>query len=183
MAKMSPEDARTQAIFKAAVGKKNPTLPPGMDKRPPPKAPLRTPELMAGLPFAGVQKGSGLSKEQAQAEAEAEIARGAGAMAGVSPMSPDQKAQALANMQKMGVGTSAPSSVNSTTTADMMRGPTNPGQSFAGTMQKIGMGAPAPAMRKGGAVKEKAYASGGTVSASRRGDGIAQRGKTKGRMV
>jgi len=39
----------------------------------------------------------------------------------------------------------------------------------------------APMYRKGGAVK--AYAKGGMVSASRRGDGIAQRGKTKGRMV
>jgi len=34
--------------------------------------------------------------------------------------------------------------------------------------------------RKGGSVK--GYASGGSVSASRRGDGIAQRGKTRGRM-
>ena len=34
--------------------------------------------------------------------------------------------------------------------------------------------------KKGG--KVKAYANGGSVSASRRGDGIAQRGKTKGRM-
>lgn len=39
-------------------------------------------------------------------------------------------------------------------------------------------------MKKGGKVKAKAYAKGGTVSsASKRGDGIAQRGKTKGRMV
>jgi len=37
--------------------------------------------------------------------------------------------------------------------------------------------------KKGGAVKAKKMASGGSVnSASRRGDGIAQRGKTKGRM-
>jgi len=35
-------------------------------------------------------------------------------------------------------------------------------------------------MKKGGAVKS--YASGGSVSASSRGDGIAQRGKTRGRM-
>ena len=35
-------------------------------------------------------------------------------------------------------------------------------------------------MKKGGTVK--GYASGGSVSASSRGDGIAQRGKTKGRM-
>jgi hypothetical protein len=43
-------------------------------------------------------------------------------------------------------------------------------------------------MRKGGRVKKKpitkTYRSGGTVSsASKRGDGCAQRGKTKGRMV
>ncbi len=44
-----------------------------------------------------------------------------------------------------------------------------------------GMGA---FMKKGGKVKAKAYAKGGTVSsASKRGDGCAQRGKTKGRMV
>jgi hypothetical protein len=35
-------------------------------------------------------------------------------------------------------------------------------------------------MAKGGSVK--GYASGGSVSASRRGDGIAQRGKTRGKM-
>jgi hypothetical protein len=35
-------------------------------------------------------------------------------------------------------------------------------------------------MKKGGAVKK--MASGGTVSASRRADGIAQRGKTRGKM-
>jgi hypothetical protein len=35
-------------------------------------------------------------------------------------------------------------------------------------------------MKRGGAVK--GYASGGAVSASRRGDGIAQRGKTRGKM-
>jgi len=32
----------------------------------------------------------------------------------------------------------------------------------------------------GGAIR--GYASGGSVSASRRGDGIAQRGKTRGKM-
>jgi hypothetical protein len=36
-----------------------------------------------------------------------------------------------------------------------------------------------PPMKKGGTVK---MASGGSVSASRRGDGIAQRGKTRGKM-
>jgi len=35
--------------------------------------------------------------------------------------------------------------------------------------------------KKGGSIK--AYAKGGTVSASKRGDGIAQRGHTKGRLV
>jgi len=44
----------------------------------------------------------------------------------------------------------------------------------------------APGMKRGGAVRSKPqtkFASGGSVGgASRRGDGIAQRGKTKGRM-
>jgi hypothetical protein len=41
---------------------------------------------------------------------------------------------------------------------------------------------PGVTMKKGG--KVKGYAKGGSVaSASKRGDGIAQRGKTKGRMV
>ena len=46
-----------------------------------------------------------------------------------------------------------------------------------------GRNAPQPGMRKGGAVKK--YAKGGSVksSASRRGDGIAQKGKTRGKMV
>jgi hypothetical protein len=39
----------------------------------------------------------------------------------------------------------------------------------------------ASGMKKGGAVKK--MASGGSVSASRRGDGCATKGKTKGRMV
>jgi hypothetical protein len=43
-------------------------------------------------------------------------------------------------------------------------------------------------MKKGGSVKQKAstktYKSGGSVSsASKRGDGIAQRGKTRGKLV
>lgn len=39
-------------------------------------------------------------------------------------------------------------------------------------------------MKKGGKVKdEKKYASGGKVAASKRGDGVAQRGKTKGRFI
>jgi hypothetical protein len=47
-----------------------------------------------------------------------------------------------------------------------------------------GLGGLGAGMKKGGKVKAKAYAKGGTVSsASKRGDGIAQRGKTKGRMV
>lgn len=37
------------------------------------------------------------------------------------------------------------------------------------------------AMKKGGKVKK--YAKGGSVSASKRADGVAQRGKTRGRMV
>jgi hypothetical protein len=40
-----------------------------------------------------------------------------------------------------------------------------------------------PKMRKGGKVKGKAYAEGGSVgSASKRADGIAVRGKTKCKM-
>jgi len=35
-------------------------------------------------------------------------------------------------------------------------------------------------LKKGGDIR--GYASGGSVSASRRGDGIAQRGKTRGKM-
>ena len=38
-----------------------------------------------------------------------------------------------------------------------------------------------PELKHGGKVKK--YASGGSVSASRRGDGCAQRGKTRGKMV
>jgi hypothetical protein len=54
-------------------------------------------------------------------------------------------------------------------------------------MGKPGMASPTPpGMKRGGAVRSKPqtkFASGGSVgSASRRGDGIAQRGKTKGRM-
>ena len=70
-----------------------------------------------------------------------------------------------------------------------------PGQGFGQppNAAKVGM------FKKGGAVKAKAFAKGGSVkatsmgsvkttkpkmgSASSRGDGIAQRGKTKGRMV
>jgi len=46
-----------------------------------------------------------------------------------------------------------------------------------------GRNAPQSGMRKGGAVKT--YAKGGSVksSASKRGDGIAQRGKTRGKIV
>ena len=44
-----------------------------------------------------------------------------------------------------------------------------------------------PGMKRGGAVRNKPqtkFSSGGSVgSASKRGDGIAQRGKTKGRMI
>jgi hypothetical protein len=45
-----------------------------------------------------------------------------------------------------------------------------------------GRNAPQPGMRKGGAVKK--YAKGGSVksSASRRADGIAQKGKTRGKI-
>ena len=57
---------------------------------------------------------------------------------------------------------------------------------FAEIAKQTPAPAPAPApMKKGGKVKVKSsYSSGGKVSsASKRGDGCAQRGKTKGRMV
>ena len=46
--------------------------------------------------------------------------------------------------------------------------------------ENLGMGRGFKVMKKGGSAK--GYASGGAVSASSRGDGIAQRGKTRGRM-
>jgi hypothetical protein len=65
------------------------------------------------------------------------------------------------------------------------------GNPMGGGAQAIGGGNPmgGEPMRRGGSVKQhaksgavKQYAKGGSVSASSRGDGIAQRGKTKGRM-
>lgn len=65
-----------------------------------------------------------------------------------------------------------------TFTPSTNRPPTNLGGMLQG-LQKLGS---APPMKKGGAVK--AYAKGGKVSsASNRGDGIALRGKTKGRSI
>ena len=49
-----------------------------------------------------------------------------------------------------------------------------------GRQGDVGVGASIP-FKKGGKVKK--MAKGGSVSASRRGDGIARKGKTKGRMV
>ena len=46
--------------------------------------------------------------------------------------------------------------------------------------ENLGMGRGFKVMKKGGSAK--GYASGGAVSASSRGDGIAQRGKTRGRV-
>jgi hypothetical protein len=48
-------------------------------------------------------------------------------------------------------------------------------------MAPQGMAPQAPGMKKGGSVKAKAKSK--SSSASKRADGIAQRGKTKGRMV
>lgn len=59
--------------------------------------------------------------------------------------------------------------------------PAQPTINVGGPSSQAAPQASGPQYRKGGAVK--AYAKGGVVSASRRGDGIAQRGKTKGRMV
>jgi hypothetical protein len=65
------------------------------------------------------------------------------------------------------------------------------GSPFMRVAQSLSQGNPAsasapmgaPRMRKGGKVKEKAYAEGGSVgSASKRADGIAVRGKTKCKM-
>jgi hypothetical protein len=65
-----------------------------------------------------------------------------------------------------------------------MGAPTTTGSQAAAPGLKGLGGVGAGMMKKGGAVKSKSYAKGGTVSsASKRGDGIAQRGKTKGRMV
>jgi hypothetical protein len=50
-------------------------------------------------------------------------------------------------------------------------------------MAPQGMAPQAPGMKKGGAVKAKAKAKSKSSSASKRADGIAQRGKTKGRMI
>ena len=55
-------------------------------------------------------------------------------------------------------------------------------KAFQPSNPSIATTSPGVTMKKGG--KVKGYAKGGSVSsASRRGDGIAQRGKTKGRMV
>jgi hypothetical protein len=49
--------------------------------------------------------------------------------------------------------------------------------------QGMPMAPQGPGMKKGGSVKAKAKVKTKSSSASKRGDGIAQRGKTKGRMV
>lgn len=64
--------------------------------------------------------------------------------------------------------------------------PSAGGQMLAGAGQAISnIVAPGDIKKKGGKVKStSSYKSGGSVSsASKRGDGCAQRGKTKGRMV
>jgi hypothetical protein len=62
--------------------------------------------------------------------------------------------------------------------------PSNP---FSTDIRPPGPGGTGMGMKKGGKVKASSYKSSGNVSkassASKRGDGIAQRGKTKGRMV
>jgi hypothetical protein len=90
-------------------------------------------------------------------------------------------------MPSPGMGASAPNAAKADVAAKMAesRAPQMPSPGGAPmTIPK----APSQsmAMRKGGAVRSKPqtkFASGGSVgSASKRGDGIAQRGKTKGRM-
>ena len=71
--------------------------------------------------------------------------------------------------------------INTTTTADMTR--KSNAKPFSSVAGSLGMGlAKKMGMKKGGAVKK--MASGGKVSsASKRGDGCAVKGKTKGRIV
>ena len=54
------------------------------------------------------------------------------------------------------------------------------GSAVQGSLDGISSQHSAP-YKKGGILKK--YAKGGAVSASKRGDGIAQRGKTKGRII
>ena len=63
--------------------------------------------------------------------------------------------------------------------------PAMPQQAAAPAMPAAGMGRPVMRpFKKGGKVQAKGYSSGGKVSsASKRADGIAQRGKTKGKFV
>jgi hypothetical protein len=73
--------------------------------------------------------------------------------------------------------------INTTTTADMTR--KSNAKPFSSVAGSLGMGlAKKMGMKKGGAVKTKKMASGGKVSsASKRGDGCAIRGKTKGKLT
>jgi hypothetical protein len=59
----------------------------------------------------------------------------------------------------------------------MRKADENKGKTYRDMSGKVQTGT---GMKRGGAVKK--MASGGSVSASRRGDGIAQRGKTRGKM-
>ena len=98
--------------------------------------------------------------------------------------------QALSNMQRQVLsGRPIQSSVNSTTTRDMMGGAAGLGSvRNPGNLPPIGnlrnafdlmAGAKGKLFKKGGAVK----ASKSVSSASKRADGIAMKGKTKGRIV
>ena len=90
-------------------------------------------------------------------------------------------------MPSPGMGASAPNAAKADVAAKMAesRAPQMPSPGGA-PMTTPKAPSQSMAMRKGGAVRSKPqtkFASGGSVSsASKRGDGIAQRGKTKGRM-
>jgi len=88
-------------------------------------------------------------------------------------------------------GTPAGGNIGAPATSTFQGG-TSGGSGMAGgmpntSMPNTSMPPAGAAFKRGGAVKAKKMASGGMTSkaatASKRGDGIAQRGKTKGRMV
>ena len=106
-----------------------------------------------------------------------------GGMGGGMPPASTSKAA----MDYLAAARAGANSANTTTTKDMMGGGGS-GVPFGQAMGQLGMGGGmGETMKKGGAVKSKApvkkMASGGsTSSTSKRADGIAQRGKTRGKM-
>jgi hypothetical protein len=117
-----------------------------------------------------------------QPPTDAEIEAGMDAAAAMLPAGASLRAiKALA--EKMAAGKVA--KLNKITRADIKPdasnrlGYTKP-KSQAPYLKELGNEPLKVGMKKGG--KVKAYASGGSVSASRRGDGIATKGKTRGKM-